>query len=309
MNEERMKGWLLTQERAMEIYDFVQSSLDVGEWDVPIKSENFTKLQFSEFISKAKKRIIFKPEFSNFNPTVVADDCINILETMPVTFDQIKNRMEDVFRSILVVNEDMDGYIKDIEQDKEEMKIKLEELRNENQDIRDELELTKIELEKKQFGITPLTDIINIRVKEIVKLYNEFKACIGDEKEMKKFLPIFETEVDSTLKLIELKRKQVLESETYSPKPLQYDDPAPAPENQEEDFPDDDAKFGDGEDDNDDPRTTVAKENNVPVEVFIEVTEQFRRPTQWNEEVYNAEIVIACMSKMETGKFKQPRVK
>lgn len=311
MNEQRQKGWLLTQERAMEIYDFIQSSLEVTQWDVPIKSENFTKLPFADFLDKAKKRIIYKPEFSNFNPTVVADDCINILETMPQTFDQIKNRMEDVFRSILVVNEDMDGFIKDVEQDKEELKVQVSELEKQNQYLRDELEITKLELEKKQYGIKPLTDVIKIRIKEIIKLYGDFKKCIGEEKEMKKFLPIFEKEVDSTIALIQLKEQQVLESQVYK-----RPEEEPHKEEQGEDydmdgepdeFPEDDATFGEEEDD---PRTELAKKHDIPIDVFLEAVEIVteKRKNNWADKFFDMQ-VVRCARAIDRGeRWKAPKV-
>lgn len=307
---ERAKSWLLTQERALEIYEFIQGSLDVTQWDIPIKSENFKKMGFADFLTKAKPRIVYKPEFANYNPSVVADDCINILETMPITFDQIKNRMEDVFRSLLVVNEDMDSFIKDIEYDKAEAETQITNLIKENQDLRDELELTKIELQKKEAGIKPLTDVIQIRIKEIIKLYQEFKSCIGKEEEMIKFLPIFEKEVESTIKLIQLKEAQVLNSElneylTSKQIANTPEEPTTTPKKEEEDFPDDDAYF-ETEPDEDDPRPPMFREAEYTIEEYEEAVDNVKRLKKWNDNEYNAQLLFYVYSKKKGEKWKQP---
>jgi hypothetical protein len=211
MPTERVKHWVMTQERALQIYELIQTSLDPKTWEVIVKSEN-TKAPLGDFIDKAKKRIIFKPEFGNYSPSTVADDALTILGSLEVTFDQVRNRLEDSFRSILVVNEDMDQFIKGLES---EVAVKEDEnnaLQNENVMLKDEIKLLKEEIRKKDAGIRPLTDVIRIRVNEIIKLYQQFKELIGDESEMKKFLPIFEKEVDTTIKLIEMRREQILSS-------------------------------------------------------------------------------------------------
>lgn len=314
---ERAKGWLLTQERALEIYEFIQNSLDVTQWDLPIKSENFKKMSFADFITKAKPRIIYKPEIANFNPSIVADDCINILETMPMTFETIKNRMEDVFRSLLVVNEDMDSFIKDMEFDKTELNTQIRELEKENQILRDELELTKIELQKKETGIKPLTDIIQIRVKEIIKLYQDFKQCIGKEEEMIKFLPIFEKEVESTIKLIQLKETQVLNSElneylTKKENEIKQRQETSEPLPPEEEFPDDDAYFepeSDEEEDQDDPRTPLVKKRGYSIEKFEEAQKNFKRDISWSDEEYDRNMVTYIHMTEKGIKWKPPKKK
>ena len=39
MGKEREKHWKLTYERANEIYEYIQSSLDPDNWEVIVKSE------------------------------------------------------------------------------------------------------------------------------------------------------------------------------------------------------------------------------------------------------------------------------
>lgn len=245
---ERIKHWQLTQERALELYELIQSSLDPSTWEVFIKSEN-TKMTIQEFLEKGRKRIIYQPENSTYAPSVVADDALVIIDSLPASFDNLRNRLEDSFRSILVVNEDMNNFIASIEHETDTAKDEVENLRAENERLVSEVAHLKQELDDKMMGITPLTDVINIRVKEIIKLYEDFKKCLGNESEMKKFLPVFEKECEYTIKLIELKRKQVLESKQFHNDEVEElgEEPEYLPDEGEEEVVDDDAVLGEVE--------------------------------------------------------------
>lgn len=282
MVEERGHRWELTNERALEIYELIMQSLDPETWEVLVKSENMN-MSLGEFIKKGRTRIIYRPEFNNYNPSIVADDSLEILNSLKITFDNLKHRMEDSFRSILVVNEDMDSFIKSIEQERDEEKQNLKELQEENNDLREEIAQLKEELELKKEGIEPLTDIIQIRIKEIIKLYHEFKKCIGEESEMKKFLPIFQKEVDNTVKLIELKQKQIFENKARTPK---------IKETKETEFMDDDKESVD-----DNAKMPESTENLDIPEKFRDTPEEYRdaiknikRRKNWSDALYDVEV-------------------
>lgn len=210
-NQSRADRWTLTAERALEIYELILSSLDPTTWDVWIKSQN-KKMSLSDFVEAGKQRIIYRPEFAGYNPTEVADDSLTILNGLPDKFDHLKNRMEDAFRSILIVNEDMNQNIAGFEQEMEELRQDRELVIQENNDLRRQNAMLKEQLKKKEAGVQPLCEIIDIGCKEVIKLYEDFKKCIGEEEEMKKFLPIFQREVDTINKLIKLKQSQIFDS-------------------------------------------------------------------------------------------------
>jgi len=305
-----IKGYILVQERALEIYEYIQSSLDVTEWNVPIKSENYKKMSFKEFLEKAKKRIIYRPEFSNYNPSVVADDCINILETMPTTFDTIKNRMEDVFRSLLVVNEDMDGLLKDVEYQKNEYETTIRNLKKENQTLRDEIEITRIELQKKDEGLEPLMDIINIKLNDIINLYDDFKRILGNESEMRKFLPIFQKEIDTTKKLIEARKQGLTTKNSIPLKPYNTEKEeriieADTEETTEE-FPKDDITYV-VEDETEEEIELPAGfiRNKFTIDDYKEAVANVERKPSWNEQAYELYLIRYILDRNEKNKRKR----
>ncbi|MFC1754372.1 hypothetical protein ACFL96_13435 [Thermoproteota archaeon] len=249
MVTERSRHWQLTQERALELYELIQNSLDPSTWEMFIKSEN-SKMSIGDFLEKARKRIIYQPENSVYAPSVVADDALVIIDSLPAAFDNLRNRLEDSFRSILVVNEDMNNFIEKIEQEADDAHAEADRARVDNQRLTDEIVHLKKELEDKQEGIKPLIDILNIRIKSILAMFQDFKKCLGNEEEMKKFMPIFDKEVEYTEKLVELKRKQILESTPFVPEEVEdesvFEEEDSLPPEEEEETVDDNAVL-DGE--------------------------------------------------------------
>lgn len=204
----RAKNWLVTQERAMDTFDRVCDSTNIESINVFVKSKR-EKQPIQEFINESRQRL--NPYGERFSPTTVADDAISVLEGIQYYLDSIRQRFEDSFRSLITVNEDMNEFIKSIEQDKNSHKDDMVHLKDENQRLRDENEKLKEKIKEKDEGFKPIADIVHVRSQELIKLFDEFKKTVGTGKveEMEKYLPLFEKEIEITKKLINIKQKVI----------------------------------------------------------------------------------------------------
>lgn len=211
MPTERVKRWKVVQEQGEKLYELIQDSLDPNNWDVFVKSEN-VKVQLSEFLEKAQKRVYYKPEFGQYSPTNVATDSLAILQSLNVLFDNIKHRLEDAFKSILVASQDMDAQIEYMEEDIENLKLELEEQKEMNRRLAQDNIGYTLELKKKELLLEPLKDVIIAGTDDIINNLEEFKKHIGDKEQMERFRMSFEHDIDNLKKLVEIKRERLFNS-------------------------------------------------------------------------------------------------
>ena len=270
----REKSWIILQKRGLELYEYIQQSLDPKQWEVPIESEG-AMVPLDDFKKKAKLRL--NPHEHTFSPTTVASDSLVILDALDTLFYNVRNRLEDSFKSVLIVNEDMNEYVKGKDTEIGSKSTECQNLIDENKFLREKLDEVHKELKQKELGIKPLADIITLRVKEITKLYNDFKKAIGEDGDMKTFIPVFEREVDQTIKLMEIKKEQILKSAIdYSD--LEYKPKEEEPEEEVEEEAVAEARLPGYEE--------------VPIEVYDEAkarVDSMAEPT-WSEQKYMSEL-------------------
>lgn len=210
-NENREKHYTLTLERAKEIYEIILRTTDFNAWEVFVDSRQ-DRMLLSEFKEYAHTRMNHLDQGNPYNPSMVAKDCLMILDAQAGVFDNLGRQLENAFKGILVVNEDMGNNIEQFETEIEDNKQTITELEEQISHQAEEIELLQTQLQEKHDLIEPLRDIIEIRTEEIIKLYDDFKSAIGDDIKMKSFKDIFKKEIDCTKQLIRFKLKQILES-------------------------------------------------------------------------------------------------
>lgn len=205
---ERGKRWTLTEERALEIYELLQNSMNTQNWDVYVLSLQ-EKVPMDDFMKRCQAMMSRNNPEVPFRPSIVAQDCMHYLRAFDDVLERLRHRMEDAFRSLLVVNEDMNKYLETMEDEtlqlKEDVKYandRITELERENEELRNQLKY-------KENGIHPVKRIVEVRMSQILELMDAMKKASTDDKQFKKYAVIIQEEVDHMASLVTQRQEQL----------------------------------------------------------------------------------------------------
>jgi len=225
ISEEREKSWLLTNERAMEIYDSLQEFTDLSTWEVLQHSthKRIPLLELRDDTIKKLRNVGYEP----INPIHLCWDFVHVVDGLTGTMETMRTRLNDSFRSLLVVHEDMNNFIDGLETDEQGMKEKLIELEEENQHLQAQNDEMHKQLTFKEAGIKPLMDILDIRMTELLNMYKDMSKILDKPEDIKKYENIFKKEVERTYQLVEIKRQQIFETKSFLEEKGFGDEPEP----------------------------------------------------------------------------------
>jgi len=194
------ENWIINEERAKELYDYIMNNIYIEGWEIYIEGHN--KMSFADAM-KLIKKMIFQSRFIE-----ASDIMLKLLESLPSNIHILKNRLEDIFRSFLNIDEQKNYIIDTVTEviDKtEDVSIRVND---ENQKLKEENKRLKDMLEFSQQEYFEYWKIVNVKLENVYKKY-ELLSSFKDENELKSYLESLQIELKYGIKPIEEKLKYI----------------------------------------------------------------------------------------------------
>ncbi len=135
--ESRNNFWETTQERAKELIQIGLDDTDLSKWMVHIQSTH-QRVSLSKFI-QACSEALADPSHINHRPKKIAMDQQTVLEQLPILMEKFRNRFENAFSGMLLVNEDIYEFIKGKDAELAKQEKLCEEFREQNKELLQQL--------------------------------------------------------------------------------------------------------------------------------------------------------------------------
>lgn len=256
-NKQRESHHKIISERAIDWFNKAKEYLDPENVNVFVQSEN-KSIPYIEFKSMAQQYL--DPHGQFYRPDVIAYDMMGAIESLFVMLDSAKGRYEESFKSFMTINEEMTLHIDTVEDENKHLLELRKTLEEENLKLRQGIIGAQNEAKIKREGLEPLFALAEIKLKEILSLYDKLKKEIGDEKKMAKFIPAMQDEVESAKRIIKAKLEVMKQTEEEMKKLLEKKSEIHEEEENEKSPDDDEKDEEDIEDDDDDDDSEESEE-------------------------------------------------